>query len=50
MPEYNKDDTILGEIEINRVTEKLLVTRPNQPRHLYTSYNRENSNRVIYIG
>ena len=38
MPEYNKDDTILGDNEINRVTKKILVTRPNQPRHLYTSY------------
>ena len=37
MPEYNKDDTILDDIEINRVTKKLLVTRPIQPRHLYAS-------------
>ena len=50
MPEYNKGDTILGDTEINRVTKKLLVTRPNQPHHLYTSYCRRSSNRVTYIG
>ena len=50
MPEYNKGDTILGDTEINRVTKKLLVTRPNQPRHLYTSYNRRSSNCITYIG
>jgi len=42
MPEYNKDDTIIGDIEINRVTKKkLLVTRPNQLRHLYASCSQE---------
>ena len=49
MPESHKEDTILGDTDLNRVTKKLLVTRPNQPCHLYTSYSRRRSRRVTYM-
>lgn len=50
MPELNKEDTIFGDVELNRVTYILLVTRGNYPRHLYICCSQTISECITYVG